>query len=65
MDILSTAWRFFVVLRFYNVEVLSTVLWRFYGSTDLRVEVLSTALRFYDVEALKTSTRKKEELNEN
>ena len=35
--------RLFEALRVYNVEVLSKVHWRFYGSTDLRV--LSTDLR--------------------
>ena len=39
----ATAERLFEAPRFNDVEVLSAVRWRFYGSTDLRV--LSTDLR--------------------
>ena len=75
---LSVVLRFYgsTVLRrggsLYDVEALSgpTVLQRggsFYGSVDLRfydMGVRTTALWFNDVEALKTSTRKKEDSNE-
>ena len=39
----ATTGGLFEALRVYNVGVLSTVQWRFYGSTDLRV--LSADLR--------------------